>query len=288
MLYRSPLLNVMTAAARKAAMRLVRDFGEVEHLQVSKKGPADFVSKADRRAEAVLRVELQKARPKYGLVVEEGGEIRGTDTSNTWLVDPLDGTTNFLHGIPHFAISIGLVRDAVPFAGVVYNPVQDEMYVAEQGLGAYLNGRRIRVSARTKLEESVFATGVPFRGLPNHRLFLRQAAEIMAASAGVRRFGSAALDLAYVAAGRYDGYWENGLKPWDVAAGIAIVREAGGFVTDLAGGRKMLQGGGILAANPDLHGRLLAVIRGAGKAEAAGEAIAIPGEPGQGCAPATP
>jgi myo-inositol-1(or 4)-monophosphatase len=253
MVHRSPILNVMTAAAHKAARGLVRDLGELEHLQVSKKGPADYVSKADRRAEGILRAELSRARPSYGLLMEESGAVAGSDTSNRWIVDPLDGTTNFLHGIPHFAISIALERDGDPFAGVIYSPVYDEMYVAEKGAGAYLNGRRLRVSARKSVEAALFATGIPFRGLPDHDLFLRQLQAVMKVSAGVRRFGSAALDLAYVAAGRYDGYWENGLNPWDLAAGIVLVREAGGFVTDLAGGRKMLSGGGVLAANSALH-----------------------------------
>ncbi len=253
MVLRSALLNVMTGAALKAARGLIRDFGELEQLQVSRKGPADFVSKADRRTEEVLHRELAKARPRYGLLLEETGAVDGLDTSNRWIVDPLDGTTNFLHGIPHFAISIALERDGEPYAGVIYAPIADEMYVAEKGGGAYLNGRRIRVSGRTRLDESLFATGIPFRGLPDHELFLRQLAAVMPVSAGVRRFGSAALDLAYVAAGRYDGFWENGLNPWDVAAGIVLVREAGGFVSDLGGGPGMLSGGGILAANTDLH-----------------------------------
>ncbi|MBL8660046.1 MAG: inositol monophosphatase [Rhodospirillales bacterium] len=265
MVYRSPILNVMTAAAHKAARGLVRDLGELEHLQVSKKGPADYVSKADRRAEAILRTELKKARPSYGLLMEESGVVEGSDISNRWVVDPLDGTTNFLHGIPHFAISIALERDGDPFAGVIYAPVHDEMYVAEKGAGAYLNGRRLRVSARKSVDEALFATGIPFCGLPDHDLFLRQLQGVMAVSAGVRRFGSAALDLAYVAAGRYDGYWENGLNPWDVAAGIVLVREAGGFVTDLAGGRRMLSGGGILAANSALHPQLQRLIGGSGE-----------------------
>jgi myo-inositol-1(or 4)-monophosphatase len=264
MAYRSPLLNVMVGAAQKAAKGLVRDLGELEHLQVSKKGPADFVSKADRRAESVLKAELIKARPHYGLLMEESGTVAGTDTSNRWLVDPLDGTTNFLHGIPHFSISIALERDGELFAGVIYSPIHDEMYVAERGGGAFLNGRRIRVSARRNLAESLFATGIPFMGLPDHDRFLDQARNVMAVSAGLRRYGSAALDLAYVAAGRYDGYWENGLQPWDVAAGIVLVREAGGFVSDLAGGRNMLSGGGILAANPDLFGPLSGLVSGPG------------------------
>lgn len=278
MAFRSPLLNVMTAAAHKAAKGLVRDLGELEHLQVSKKGPADYVSKADHRAERILRGELSKARPTYGLLMEETGAVAGSDTSNRWVVDPLDGTTNFLHGIPHFSISIALERDGEPFAGVIYSPVYDEMYVAEKGLGAYLNGRRLRVSARRSVDEALFATGIPFRGIPDHELFLNQLRGVMQVSAGIRRFGSAALDLAYVAAGRYDGYWENGLNPWDVAAGIVIVREAGGFVTDLAGGKGMLRGAGILAANSALHPELLRLLTEAGK-RSAGAAAAEPAPP---------
>lgn len=260
MALRSAILNVMVAAAQKAARQLVRDFGEVENLQVSKKGPADFVSHADRRAEDILKSELLRVRPNYGLLMEESGEIEGSDTSNRWLIDPLDGTTNFLHGIPHFSISIALERDSELFAGLVYSPVHDELFIAERGQGAFLNGRRLRVSARSRVDECIFATGVPFKGLPDHKLFLRQLSRVMAVSAGVRRFGSAALDLAYVAAGRYDGFWENGLNPWDIGAGIVLVREAGGFVTDLTEGKKMLTGGGILAANPTLHPQLAKLI----------------------------
>jgi myo-inositol-1(or 4)-monophosphatase len=279
MAFRSPLLNVMVAAAQKAARGLVRDLGELEHLQVSKKGPADYVSKADHRAENILRNELTKARPTYGLLMEESGAVVGSDTSNRWVVDPLDGTTNFLHGIPHFSISIALERDGEPFAGVIYSPVHDEMYVAEKGVGAYLNGRRLRVSARKSVDEALFATGIPFRGIPEHELFLRQLQAVMQVSAGIRRFGSAALDLAYVASGRYDGYWENGLNPWDIAAGIVIVREAGGFVTDLAGGKRMLHGGGILAANSALHPELQGLLAQAAatasvEAKKAAEAVA--------------
>lgn len=269
MLIRSPLLNVMANAARKAAKGLIRDFGELEQLQVSKKGPADFVSKADRRAEEVLRQELLKARPAYGLLLEESGRFPGTDTSNRWIVDPLDGTTNFLHGLPHFAISIALERDGELFAGVIYAPIADEMFFAERGSGAFLNGRRLRTSSRRLVSEALFATGIPFKGLPDHDRFLTQLQAVMAVSAGVRRLGSAALDLAYVAAGRYDGYWENGLCPWDVAAGIVLVREAGGYVTDLVGGKTMLSGGGIVAANSHLHPHLVELIAtpGAGRAD---------------------
>ncbi|PPR69062.1 MAG: Inositol-1-monophosphatase [Alphaproteobacteria bacterium MarineAlpha3_Bin1] len=260
---RSAILNVMTAAAQKAARGLVRDFGEIENLQVSKKGPADFVSNADKKAEKTLVYELSKARPNFGFLLEEGGEIEGSDTSNRWIIDPLDGTSNFLHGLPHFSISIALERDGEPFAGVIYEPVTDQMFAAENGIGAYLNNRRLRVSARTKLEESLFATGIPFAGKDDHDRFLTQLKEVMAVSAGVRRFGSAALDLAYVAAGRFEGFWEIGLQPWDIAAGIVLVREAGGFVTDVAGGNGMMESGEIIAANYHLHGMLLKSISAA-------------------------
>ena len=261
MAQRSALLNVMTAAATKAARGLVRDFGEIENLQVSKKGPADFVTTADKKAEEVLVAGLTKARPRFGFLLEEGGKIEGADTSNRWIIDPLDGTTNFLHGIPHFSISIALERDGEPVAGVIYEPITDQMFWAEKGQGAYLNGRRIRVSARRRLEESLFATGIPFASKQDHDRFLSQLKVVMAVSAGVRRFGSAALDLAYVAAGRYEGFWEFGLHPWDIAAGIVLVREAGGFVTDIGGGG-MMESGEILAANDSLHGPLLKILAG--------------------------
>ncbi len=258
---RTPLINVMTAAAQKAGRGLVRDFGEVEHLQVSKKGPADFVSVADRKAEKVLFEELQKARPKYGLLMEERGAVEGSDTSNRWLVDPLDGTTNFLHGIPQWAISIGLERDGQMFAGVIYNPVTDEMFAAEKGQGAFLNGRRLRVSARRDLSLALFATGIPFQGREGHEPFLAQLAEVMAVSAGVRRYGAASLDLAWVAAGRYEGFWEQNLKPWDMAAGAILITEAGGFVTDFAGDRDMFNRGDIIAGNPAMHAALCKLVK---------------------------
>jgi myo-inositol-1(or 4)-monophosphatase len=258
---RSALLNVMVAAAQKAARRLVRDFGEVENLQVSKKGPADFVTIADRKAEETLVKELQKARPDFGFILEENDAIEGKDSSNTWIIDPLDGTTNFLHGLPHFAISIGLMRDSDLFAGVVYNPVTDEMFWAEKGQGAFLNGRRLRVSARTNPAECLFSTGIPFLGMEKDPRFLERLESVMKVSSGIRRFGSAALDLAYVAAGRYDGFWECGLQPWDMAAGIVLVREAGGFVSDIAGKRKMLETGSIIAASDKIHPQLLKLIK---------------------------
>ena len=257
---RSALLNVMTAAARKAARGLVRDFGEIENLQVSKKGTGDFVSNADRKAEQTLVRELTKARPRFGFLLEEGGEIEGADTSNRWIIDPLDGTSNFLHGIPHFSISIALERDGEPAAGVIYEPVSDQMFVAENGKGAFLNNRRIRVSARKKFDESLFATGIPFVGKSDHDRFLEQLKAVMAVSAGVRRFGSAALDLAYVAAGRYEGFWEIGLLPWDLAAGIVLVREAGGYITGFDGRPVDHECGDVLAGNDRLHGELKAFL----------------------------
>jgi len=256
----SALLNVMTHAAQKAARGLVRDFGEIENLQVSKKGTADFVSTADKKSEKILVYELTKARPNFGFLLEEGGEIEGCDTSKRWIIDPLDGTTNFLHGLPHFAISIALERDGEPFAGVVYEPVTDQMFTAERGQGAHLNKHRIRVSARADLTESLFATGMPFAGRDGHEQFLQQLEAVMVETAGVRRFGSAALDLAYVAAGRFDGFWETGLQPWDIAAGIVLVREAGGFVTDMDGKNDMLKSGNIIAANDQLHGTLSKIL----------------------------
>lgn len=259
---RSALLNVMAAAAQKAAKRMVRDFGEVENLQVSKKGPADFVSMADKKAEETLVKELGKARPDYGFILEENANIEGKDTSNTWVIDPLDGTTNFLHGIPHFAISIALVRDADVFAGVIYNPATDEMYWAEKGQGAFLNGRRLRVSARADMSECLFATGIPFLGKEkDDDRYLERIHAVTSVSSGIRRFGSAALDLAYVAAGRYDGYWEAGLQPYDIAAGIALVREAGGFVSDIFGKKNMLDNGSIVAATDKMHAPLLKLIK---------------------------
>ncbi len=260
MAVRSALINVMIGAVRKAARALIRDFGEVQHLQVSKKGPADFVSAADRHAEDILYNELRKVRPAYGLLMEERGVVEGTDTSNRWLIDPLDGTTNFMHGLPHFAISVALERDGNLIAGVVYEPIHDEMFWAEKGGGAYLNDRRIRVSARRQMDESIFATGIPLKGKSDHGVFLRQLGAVMSVSAGVRRFGAAALDLAYVAAGRYDGFWESGLHPWDVGAGIVLIREAGGYVTGIGGGRDPQLGSDILAANDHLHRDLLSIV----------------------------
>ncbi|CAA7615364.1 Inositol-1-monophosphatase [Magnetospirillum sp. LM-5] len=261
MIVRSPVLNVMMGAARKAGRGMVRDFGEVEKLQVSMKGTSDFVSSADLKAEKTIRAELSKARPAFGFLLEEGGEVGGDDKSHRWIVDPIDGTTNFLHGIPQFAVSIGLERDGELIAGVVYEPISDSLFHAEKGAGAYLNEWRLRVSARRKLEESVLATGIPHRGRPGQDVFIKELTAVMQETAGVRRFGSAALDLAYVAAGRCEGYWESGIKPWDIAAGIVLVKEAGGYVSDFDGKGDMLATGDIVAANDQLHSKLVSLLR---------------------------
>ena len=253
---RSPLITVMANAAYKAAKRLVRDFGEVEQLQVSRKGPADFVSSADHKAEASLVEDLTRSRPKFGFLLEEGGVIKGEDSSNRWIIDPLDGTTNFLHGIPHFSISIGLERDSKMYAGVIYDPLRDELFWAETGIGAFINSKRLRVSSRRNMADSVIATGMPFKGRASHPEYPAMLDQVAAETSGVRRFGSAALDLAYVAAGRVDGFWEFSLSPWDIAAGLVVLREAGGLVTEVDGGDQMMTSGDILATNGELHNSL--------------------------------
>ncbi len=253
MVLRSALVNVMAAASLKAARGLVRDFGEVEQLQVSKKGPAVFTNAADTRAGRTLVDELRRARPDYGVLSEERGEIACQGSSRRWLIDPIDGTTNFLHGVPHFCISIGLEEDGRIVAGTIYDPLRDEMFWAEKGAGAYVNDRRLRVSARTDLIDAVVATGVPHHSSDGHTGFLKQLETLMPKVSGVRRLGSAALDLAYVAAGRYEGFWDTGLKPWDLAAGLILVREAGGYVSDLNGGDRMIETGSVVAANDHLH-----------------------------------
>ena len=260
----SALLNVMIAAARKAARTLKRDFGEIENLQVSLKGPANFVTAADRRAEETLRAELSKARPGYSFLGEESGRHEGTDTTHTWIVDPLDGTTNFLHGIPQFAISIGLERSGTVVAGVIYNPITDELYTAERGKGAFLNDKRLRVAARKGLADAVIACGLPHRGRGDLELGLRELGAVQDKVAGLRRFGASALDLAFVAAGRIDGYWERNLSPWDIAAGLILVREAGGFVTDLDGGDAMYNKRHIVAGNETIHRELRTALKAAG------------------------
>lgn len=250
---RSALLNVMVQAAMKAGRSLSRDFGEVQNLQVSLKGPGDYVSQADRKAEQIVHDELARARPGYGFLMEEGGEIEGEDPQHRWIIDPLDGTTNFLHGIPIFSVSIALERQGQIVAGVIYNPAMDELYTAERGGGAFMNDRRLRVAARTKLSDAVVTTGVPHLGRGNHANYLIELRHVMNEVAGVRRLGSAALDLAYVAAGRCDAFWEHGLSPWDVAAGILMVREAGGFATDIKGGQDIFDSQTIVAGNETIH-----------------------------------
>jgi len=262
---RSALINVMVEAARKAARGLKRDFGEVEKLQVSRKGPGNFVTAADRRAEEVLYGELEKARPGYGFLGEEGGARSGADATHRWIVDPLDGTTNFLHGIPQFAISIGLEREGTLVAGVILNPITDELFVAERGKGAFLNDHRLRVAGREQFADAVVACGLPHLGRGDLELFRKEFAVVQEKVAGLRRFGSAALDLAWTAAGRFDAYWERDLSPWDMAAGIVILREAGGFVTDLDGGEAMLEKGHIAAGNDRMHKTLLAAVQAGGQ-----------------------
>jgi len=262
---RSALLNVMIKAAHKAARALKRDFGEVEHLQVSLKGPANFVSAADHRAEEILCAELSAARPGYGFLGEEGVRREGTDRTHTWIVDPLDGTSNFLHGIPHFAISIGLEREGEIVAGLVYNPIDDELFTAERGKGAFLNDRRLRVAARQRLADAVIACGLPHLGRGDLALNNRELAAVQPKVAGLRRFGAAALDLAWVAAGRFDGFWERGLSPWDVAAGSILVREAGGFVTDLDGADTPWISGDVVAGNETMHRELTRLVNSAAR-----------------------
>ncbi|WP_217573242.1 inositol monophosphatase family protein [Mesorhizobium sp. GbtcB19] len=258
---RSALLNVMVQAAMKAGRSLSRDFGEVQNLQVSMKGPGDYVSQADRKAEEIVFAELSKARPGYAFLMEERGAVEGEDAQHRWLVDPLDGTTNFLHGIPIFSVSIALERQGQVVAGVVYNPAMDELYTAERGGGAFMNDRRLRVAGRSKLTDAVIGCGMPHLGRGQHGNFLIELRNVMAEVSGVRRLGSAALDLAYVAAGRMDGFWETGLSPWDIAAGTLLVREAGGFVSDMSGGQDMLDNGEVVAGNELIQRALLKTVK---------------------------
>ena len=260
-MHHSALLNVMIAAARKTARALKRDFGEVENLQVSLKGPANFVSLADKRAEQMLLEDLIKARPGYGFIGEEGGAREGQDKTHTWIVDPLDGTTNFLHSIPHFAISVALEREGAIVAGLVYNPANEELFIAEKGKGAFLNDRRIRVAGRKLLADSVVACGLPHLGRDNIEFGHRETGVVQRQVAGLRRFGAAALDLAWVAAGRLDAYWERDIKPWDMGAGIILVREAGGYVSDCDGGEDMFANGHILVGNETISKELLRVLK---------------------------
>ena len=259
---RSALLNIMVQAATKAGRNLAKDFGEVENLQVSVKGPADFVSNADRRAEQIVFEELQKARPTYSFLGEEGTEVKGSDGQHRWIVDPLDGTTNFLHGIPMFACAIALERNEEIVASVIYNPIMDELFTAEKGGGAWLNDRnRLRVAARKHLADAVIVTGINSQGRALDVLQLKQLTQVVPAVAGIRRTGSASTDLAWLAAGRFDGYWEAGLKPWDVAPGMLMVREAGGTTSDYAGTTGSVWNGQVISGNENIQGQLLKIVK---------------------------
>ena len=258
---RSALLHIMVQAATKAGRSLVRDFGEIENLQVSRKGPADFVSNADRRAEQVVFDELRKARPTYAFLMEEGGEVAGTDGQHTWIIDPLDGTTNFLHGVPLFAVALALKRGDEIVASVIYNPVMDELYTAERGGGSWLNDRkRLRVAGRRHLADALIVTGINSQGRELDFRQLRQLPQVIPAVSGIRRTGSASTDLAWLAAGRFDGYWEAGLKPWDVAPGLLLLREAGGTMTDFAGTPGSVWNGEVVAGNEVIHSELLKLV----------------------------
>lgn len=258
---RSAIMNVMIQSAMKAGRALVRDFGEVQNLQVSLKGPGDYVSQSDRRAESIIVKELQRARPDYSFLMEESGEIRGSDDQHRFIVDSLDGTTNFLHGIPLFAISIGLERQGQMIAGVIYNPAMYELFTAERGGGAFLNDRRLRIAGRRKLADSIIGTGVPHLGRGKQGHYLVELRNVMAEAAGIRRMGAAALDLAYVAAGRLDGFWEDDLQPWDMAAGMLLIREAGGFVSDNQGRQDIFARKSIIAGNELIHSALMKMLK---------------------------
>ena len=250
-------MNVMRSAVEKAGRALRRDFGEIENLQVSKKGPGDFVTNADLRAEKILFEELSEARPGYGFLLEEKGEIEGSDSTHRFIIDPLDGTTNFMHGIPHFAISVALEREGTLVAGVIYNPITDEIFYGERGQGAFGPSGRLRVAGRNQLSEAVLACGAPHGRRAGHDEFVAETETLLPKIAGLRRFGAASLDLAYVAAGRFDAFWARGLAAWDMAAGIVLVREAGGLVSDLTNRQRMFESGDVIAANEPMHAALL-------------------------------
>ncbi len=256
-------MNVMIKAAEKAARSLLRDFGEVEQLQVSKKGPGDFVSAADKRAEEIIYEDLLKARPDYGFIMEESGEVKGNNPDFKWIIDPLDGTTNFLHGVPHWCISIALEEKGEIIAGLIFDPIKDDSFRAEKGSGAFIKNKRLRVSSRTVLEESLVTTGSPKRARENHAQFIAEYEAVQDKIPGLRRFGAAALDLAYVAAGRFEGFWERDLHSWDIAAGCIIAKEAGGIITDIDGRSNPVHRGSVIAGNPTIHEDLRTLIRNA-------------------------
>lgn len=261
----SPHMNIMIRTVEKAARSLIRDFGEVEQLQVSRKGPGDFVSAADRRSEEIIQAELSKARPDYAFLMEESGASGSNDAEYRWIVDPLDGTSNFLHGIPHWNITIALEHKGQIVAGVIHDPVKNETFRAEEGLGAFMRHKRLRVSGRTELADAMIICGMPKRNVAAHEQFTREYATVLAVAPGIRRMGAAALDMAYVAAGRCEGFWERGVNPWDVAAGYLIVREAGGFVADISGTDNPVKTGNIIAANAALFDPLKKLLNSAGQ-----------------------
>jgi len=256
----SPLLNVMSRAVYKAGKRLIRDFGEIENLQVSRKGPGNFVTNADRASEEILKVELMKARPKFGFLFEEGAEIKGEDCNHTWIIDPLDGTTNFLHGLPHFSISVALQRQNEIVAGIIYDPIRDEMFFTEKGRGAFLNNKRLRVSNRRNPDEALLATGMPVKDKSAFLDVMHQIQKVGPSITSIRNMGSISLDMAYLAAGRLDGFWHLRFEPWDVAAGMLLVREAGGYVTDVTRNPDVLHADSIIASNEFLHPTLCKVL----------------------------
>ena len=261
----TPIMTVMIAAIRKAARGVQRDYGEVSGLQVSVKGPADFVTNSDKKAEKVLREELSAARPTYGFLGEEGGETKGTDPDHRFIIDPIDGTFNFMHALPLFALTIALERKGEIVAGVTYNPISDELFHAEKGTGAFINNKRMRVAARKELSESMLFCGLPNRAAKNHDLQRRELAVMQTKTAGIRSIGSAALDMAYTAMGRFDGGWAHGLQPWDMAAGILFMREAGGFVNGINGEDSALNSGGWVCGNADLLPQIKAALTEAKK-----------------------
>ena len=252
-------LNIMEKACKKASKLLIRDFGEVEKLQVSKKGPGDFVTNSDKRTEKIIINELSLARPDYSFLAEESG-ASGKSTEFKWIIDPIDGTTNFLHGVPYFAISIGLEKNKEIICGMIFNPITNEMFYAEKGKGAYLNNSRIRVSSRKNIDECVLLTGGPILSYKNKEIFFKEYESVSRKVAAIRKFGSSALDLAYLASGRCDGVWERNLNYWDIAAGIIIVKEAGGTVTDFKGGDKYIEDRNLLATNSKIDKDLIALL----------------------------
>lgn len=261
----TPIMTVMIAAVRKAARGVQRDFGEVTNLQISVKGPGDFVTNADKRAEQILREELLKARPSYGILGEEEAEHKGTDADHRFIVDPIDGTFNYMHALPLFALTIALERKGEIVAGVTYNPITDELFHAEKGTGAFVNNKRMRVAQRRELLDCMIATNLPSRGTKDHTTHRSQLTQMQVKTSGIRALGSTAMDMAYIAMGRLDGAWSDGLKAWDMAAGVLFIKEAGGFVVGIKGEANPLFSGGYIAGNADLLPQIRVVLDQAGK-----------------------